>query len=113
MESLDLTTKMLQINPEFYTVWNYRRNIYLNAIFPNTTPDQINGILEKDLVMTTIALKSHPKVYCIWTHRRWCLERTPEGPGREDDLHGWKMKNWNQELFVVEKMLGADARNCK
>jgi geranylgeranyl transferase type-2 subunit alpha len=41
------------------------------------------------------------------------LEHTPEGPGEEgDDLHGWKMKNWNQELFVVEKMLNVDARNC-
>ena len=114
MESLDLTTKMLQINPEFYTVWNYRRNIYLNAVFPNSTLEQVNEILEKDLMMTTIALKAHPKVYCIWTHRRWCLEQTPEGPGKEgDDLHGWRMKNWMQELFVVEKMLGVDARNCE
>lgn len=114
MESLGLTTKMLKINPEFYTVWNYRRNIYLDAIFPNSTPERINEILEKDLVMTTIALKAHPKVYCIWTHRRWCLEQTPEGPGREgDDLNGWRMKNWKQELFVVEKMLDVDARNCE
>lgn len=103
---------MLQINPEFYTVWNYRRNIYLGAVFQKSTPEQINEILEKDLVMTTIALKAHPKVYCIWTHRRWCLEHTPEGPGTEgDDIHGWRMKNWNQELFVVEKMLSVDARN--
>lgn len=105
---------MLQVNPEFYTVWNYRRDIYLNAIFPNGTPEQVNEILEKDLVMTTIALKAHPKVYCIWTHRRWCLEHTPEGPGGEGEaLHGWRMRNWKQELFVVEKMLDVDARNCE
>ena len=104
----------MQVNPEFYTVWNYRRDIYLNAIFPNGTPEQVNEILEKDLVMTTIALKAHPKVYCIWTHRRWCLEHTPEGPGGEGEaLHGWRMRNWKQELFVVEKMLDVDARNCK
>lgn len=114
MDSLHLTTKMLQVNPEFYTVWNYRRNIYLNAVFPNSTPEQVNEILEKDLVMTTIALKAHPKVYCIWTHRRWCLGQTPEGPGGEvGDLYGWRMKNWKQELFVVEKMLSVDARNCE
>jgi len=109
---LDLTTKMLQINPEFYTVWNYRRNIYLNAVFPNSTPEQINEILRKDLVMITIALKTHPKVYWIWNHRRWCLEQTPDGPGGEGgDPHGWRMKNWKQELSLVEKMLDADARN--
>lgn len=114
MESLDLTTKMLHINPEFYTIWNYRRNIYLNAVFPDNTPERINEILEKDLVMTTLALKAHPKVYCIWNHRRWCLEQTPDGPGGEGgDSHGWRMKNWKQELFVVEKVLDVDARNCE
>jgi len=111
---LDLTTRMLQVNPEFYTVWNYRRNIYLNAVFPSSTPKQINEILETDLVMTTIALKAHPKVYWIWNHRRWCLEQTPDSPeGEGGDPHGWRMKNWKQELFVVEKLLDADARNCE
>lgn len=62
--------------------------------------------------MTTAYLKQHPKVYWIWNHRRWCLERAPDGPS-EEDPHGWKMANWNKELFVVEKMLDADARNCK
>ena len=111
---MDLTTKVLQINPEFYTVWNYRRNIYLSAVFPNSTPEQINEILKTDLVMTMIALKAHPKVYWIWNHRRWCLEQTPDGPdGGGGDPHGWRMKNWKQELFVVEKILDVDARNCE
>ena len=33
-DSLDLTTRLLHVNPEFYTVWNYRRRILLNGIFP-------------------------------------------------------------------------------
>lgn len=33
-EALQITTQLLQINPEFYTIWNYRRNILLNGIFP-------------------------------------------------------------------------------
>lgn len=33
-DAFDLTTKLLQINPEFYTIWNYRRNILLNGVFP-------------------------------------------------------------------------------
>lgn len=32
--AFDLTTRMLQLNPEFYTVWNYRREILLQGIFP-------------------------------------------------------------------------------
>ena len=32
--AFDLTTQLLQVNPEFYTIWNYRRNIMLNGLFP-------------------------------------------------------------------------------
>ncbi|KAF8636467.1 hypothetical protein AX17_003283 [Amanita inopinata Kibby_2008] len=58
-------------------------------------------------------LKVHPKVYWIWNHRRWCLENVPGGPGEpgEIDADGWRRANWDRELFVVEKMLDADARN--
>ncbi|KAJ3817047.1 hypothetical protein F5880DRAFT_1618654 [Lentinula raphanica] len=49
----------------------------------------------------------------IWTHREWCLKNVPNGPGTEDDgdARGWEKELWNQELFVVEKLLDADPRN--
>ena len=62
--------------------------------------------------MTTAFLKQHPKIYAIWNHRRWCLEQVPDGP-TESDSNGWKMANWKKELYVVEKMLDVDARNCE
>ncbi len=122
---------MLQINPEFYTVWNYRRAILLNGIFTGRcdawrsyqyrgsiaarTPQEINEFLSDDLSLTTVALKVHPKVYWIWNHRRWCLEHVPDGPGTdtEGDPEGWRKSYWDKEMFVVEKMLDADPRNCK
>ena len=64
--------------------------------------------------MTMAALREHPKVYWIWNHRRWCLENVPDGPvvdGRPSLQ--WRKANWQKELTVVEKMLDADARNCK
>ena len=68
-----------------------------------------------ELSMTMSALKAHPKVYWIWNHRRWCLENVPTGPGTlegEASLLGWKQAAWDKELYVVEKMLDADSRNC-
>lgn len=62
--------------------------------------------------MTTAFLKQHPKVYWIWNHRQWCLQQVPDGPS-ETDANGWRQTYWNKELFVVEKMLDADPRNCK
>ena len=68
-----------------------------------------------ELSMTMSALKAHPKVYWIWNHRRWCLENVPTGPGTlegEVSFLGWKQAAWDKELYVVEKMLDADSRNC-
>lgn len=116
-DAFTLTQKLLQINPEFYTIWNYRRMIMLRGIFINASPSEINDLLSADLAFTTAALKSHPKVYWIWNHRRWCLENFPDGPGGIEgcpegtDPQGWKKANWDRELFIVEKMLDVDARN--
>ncbi|KDR81448.1 hypothetical protein GALMADRAFT_134887 [Galerina marginata CBS 339.88] len=112
-DAFELTTRLLQVNPEFYTVWNYRRSILVNGLFVNGSQEDIKNLLMDDLAMTMSALKAHPKVYWIWNHRRWCLENIPNGPGQksESDFVGWKQSAWDKELFVVEKMLDADPRN--
>ncbi|EKM55625.1 uncharacterized protein PHACADRAFT_256366 [Phanerochaete carnosa HHB-10118-sp] len=109
-EAFELTTRLLRVNPEFYTVWNYRRQILEIDMIPKSSAADTNDLLAEDLNLTTALLKQHPKVYWIWNHRRWCLEHVPNGP-TEEDSNGWRMANWNKELFVVEKMLEADARN--
>ena len=80
-------------------------------IIISSTAAETNELLSEDLSLTTALLKQHPKVYAIWNHRTWCLEHVPDGP-TDQDPNGWRMANWNKELFVVEKMLEADARNC-
>nr|XP_019000169.1 geranylgeranyl transferase type-2 subunit alpha [Kwoniella mangroviensis CBS 8507]OCF63630.1 geranylgeranyl transferase type-2 subunit alpha [Kwoniella mangroviensis CBS 8507] len=107
IESLDQTTRLLDLNPEFYTIWNYRRNILL-GLFPSLSPEEVVSHLTTDLRLTTSYLLVHPKVYWIWNHRKWCLESVPDGPG---DTVTWKEEFWKGELKLVEKMLDADSRN--
>jgi len=87
----------------------------VHSIWWSSSPVEINEQLSDELSMTTVALKAHPKVYWIWNHRRWCLENVPNGPGNEGDSDylGWKQDYWKKEMFVVEKMLDVDARNCE
>ncbi|WWC71039.1 uncharacterized protein I206_104992 [Kwoniella pini CBS 10737] len=106
-DSLGQTTKLLDLNPEFYTIWNFRRNILL-TLFPTLSPDEVVAHLTSDLRLTTSYLLVHPKVYWIWNHRKWCLESVPDGPGESVK---WKEEFWKGELKLVEKMLDADSRN--
>jgi hypothetical protein len=91
---LGQTTRLLDLNPEFYTIWNYRRNILVNGLIPNSyvffpmidetdggrSPDEVVGLLRNELRLTMAYLQIHPKVYWIWNHRKWCLEHVPLGP---------------------------------
>jgi geranylgeranyl transferase type-2 subunit alpha len=82
----------------------------------HSTPLNIYVLLQEELKLTFAALKQHPKVYWIWNHRRWCLERvplTPDDENKRDDELDWRRETWGGELYVVEKMLDADARNCE
>jgi len=118
-EAFELTNKLLDFNPEFYTIWNYRRLILLHGFFPSITPEDRYSYLTSDLRLTTAYLKSHPKVYWIWTHRQWCLENIPDAEASSPvdgvevnrDKDEWRNQAWRKELYTVEKMLEVDARN--
>ena len=109
----------MELPQEYPSQWHLSRKVChiphrFTSWFPFTlrsSPDEIHKLLDNDLAMTTKLLKGHPKVYWIWNHRRWCLERIPEGPNSAD-AQAWRLSTWERELFIVEKMLEADARNC-
>ncbi|KAF2228184.1 hypothetical protein BDZ85DRAFT_255555 [Elsinoe ampelina] len=124
--SLQLTTALLSQNPEFYTIWNYRRQI-LSSVFstelssparpasPSQTPDaealnsaqrEISLLIREDLAFLLPLQKFNPKVYWLWNHRAWLLGQAsahlPITTARQF---------WREELGLVEKMLGRDERN--
>ena len=98
-QSLELTTSLLSTNPEFNTVWNYRRDI-LEALHPGARPSS-EAFPEDELEFTMAQLKRFPKVYWIWNHRVWVL------------MHFCRDNAavWRRELAIVDKLLSMDARN--
>ena len=93
---------LLACNPEFYSAWNYRREILL-AIFSQENTERL---ISADLELTQRFMRKHPKVYWLWNHRRWCLVAVSER------LREVAMEYWKRELALVELMLEIDARNC-
>lgn len=121
LELYDLTTKLLRLNPEYYTVWNVRRRCLLSCLLSTAdqpisdaqdpTPDvknqQSDGeVLQSEIAFTMPLLMEFPKCYWIWNFRQWLLSqailRLPLPAAR---------KIWETELGLVSKMLNKDQRN--
>ncbi|KAJ8109845.1 hypothetical protein OPT61_g7158 [Boeremia exigua] len=103
-EILGLITKLLNENPEYYTIWNHRRRVLVALVTAGTeSPDEL---LQGDLQLTFMLLRKFPKCYWIWNHRDWLLQKTESllGPDAARKL-------WAGELQLVNKMLHADSRN--
>eukprot|EP01083_Nonionella_stella_P040566 110054_1 len=94
-ESLKLCTTVLEINPEYYTMWNFRREI-LQKFFEDT-PDQKSTLCAADLGVVERALRRNPKSYNAWFHRTWIINQ-----GTSD---------LERELKLCNKMLDLDSRN--
>ncbi|KAM0445049.1 hypothetical protein ACHAO4_010029 [Trichoderma viride] len=121
LQLYDLTTKLLRLNPEYYTVWNVRRRCLLSCLLSTTTdqpantqdatPDAKNqqsdgDVLQSEIAFTMPLLMEFPKCYWIWNFRQWLLSqailRLPLPAAR---------KIWEIELGLVSKMLNKDQRN--
>ncbi|EOR01112.1 hypothetical protein E3P92_03587 [Wallemia ichthyophaga] len=107
-ESLDAVTELLKINPEYYTMWNYRRIILLN-LFTEIGVDATQEKLSFELMFTLGLLKEFPKVYWIWNHRTWALE-TLSATFTDEQADG-RLWEWNNELKMVDSLLKLDSRN--
>ncbi|CAL9727878.1 geranylgeranyl transferase type-2 subunit alpha [Monosporozyma unispora] len=95
-EAIELTTNLLDMNPEFNTAWNYRRDII------SSIKTQLDlGFWKNELKFTMIQLKKFPKVYWIWNHRVWTLDNFPSQ----------QLTIWQGELTVVDALLELDSRN--
>jgi geranylgeranyl transferase type-2 subunit alpha len=100
-DTFKLTTIILQWNPDYYTIWNYRRILILDQVSEESVEiEQKQKTFINELLLFLQLIKINPKSYWLWNHRIWCLQTMPK-------------PDWNAELGLVDRMLTMDARNCK
>ncbi|KAL3464107.1 hypothetical protein BJX64DRAFT_255625 [Aspergillus heterothallicus] len=112
-ETLQKISELLKKNPEYYTVWNYRRKVIRHEFSHNAAEEsneagvaRITILIQTDLQFLIPLLRSFPKCYWIWNYRLWLLDEAkrllPKVVAR---------KIWQEELGLVGKMLSLDSRN--
>ena len=118
---LDLTTKILKLNPDVYTVWNFRREIILRlhsgsvGVSADVPAERIPFSRAKDIVaaelnLSTEAIKKNSKSYGAWYHRKWILDRFDVNISAEfalcKEFLTFDQRNfhcWNYRRYLVSK----------
>ncbi|XP_076009642.1 geranylgeranyl transferase type-2 subunit alpha [Genypterus blacodes] len=96
-EALQLTQQLLSSNPDFATLWNYRREILLH-LETVREEDDVQKVYESELSFLESCLKMNPKSYGSWHHRGWVSTRLPR-------------PDWARELSLCDRCLSLDDRN--
>ena len=103
--ALDLTSKLLARNPEYYTIWNHRRRL-LQPRLRSLSPAEAAELLSDDLAFLVPLLRKFPKCYWMWNHRQWLLRQASALL-----LVAQARRFWLAELELVTHMLARDSRN--
>ncbi|KAI6831724.1 protein prenylyltransferase [Hortaea werneckii] len=131
--TLQAISNLLTQNPEYYSIWNYRRLVLQDAMSRELSSEQdpakkenldekdiaaaekagltipqreILLLVREDLQFLLPLLKQFPKCYWIWNHRSWLL-----GTATKHLPTASSVELWQGELGLVTKMLGLDSRN--
>ncbi|XP_044266716.1 geranylgeranyl transferase type-2 subunit alpha [Tribolium madens] len=100
--SLHLSGQLLSVNPDIYTLWNYRKEVTLMELKENEagaeSEEKSIEFCENELRLTEQCLLSNPKSYGSWHHRYWILNHHPK-------------PNWQREFDLCTKYLTMDDRN--
>ncbi|KAF5729287.1 RAB geranylgeranyl transferase alpha subunit 1 putative isoform 1 [Tripterygium wilfordii] len=97
-EGLEVSAKLLEINPECSTAWNYRK-LAVEHFLSQSESDagSVKAILDEELRVVVSALRQNYKAYGAWHHRKWVIA---EGHSSIDD-----------ELKLLDHFQKADSRN--
>lgn len=96
-EALELTAQILALNPDFASLWNLRREVFL-ALGTERSEEEIRTLYVGELSFLESCLRVNPKSYGTWYHRCWVMQHMPE-------------PDWSRELQLCNRFLEIDERN--
>lgn len=95
-EAIKSTTELLLVNPDFYTIWNIRRQALIAYVKVHEADSEI--IYKDELTFTKDCLRKNEKSYSVWQHRIWILAQMPK-------------TEYENELKLCDHLLSLDERN--
>ncbi|KAM3940259.1 geranylgeranyl transferase type-2 subunit alpha isoform 2-T2 [Leptodactylus fuscus] len=96
-EALEITAQILALNPDFASLWNLRREVFL-ALGADRSDEEMRPLYVSELSFLESCLRVNPKSYGTWYHRCWIMQHMPE-------------PDWTRELTLCNRFLEIDERN--
>ncbi|XP_064598970.1 geranylgeranyl transferase type-2 subunit alpha-like [Liolophura sinensis] len=96
-EALHITGEILSANPDVYSLWNFRKEIF-EAWKEQKSEEELNKVFQDELYFVETCLRANPKSYGSWQQRCYILTTMPR-------------PNWTRELGLCNKFLEYDERN--
>lgn len=96
-ESMNENARLLELNPEFYTAWNYRKRAVGHLLEREADEEARKRIAQTELDVVFRALMVNPKCYGAWYHRKWVMR--------------FGLSSLDAEFVLLKKLLKLDARN--
>lgn len=129
VRALNLTAKVIDLAPAFYTIWNYRFSIIKHLIIKGNA----HSILNTELDWLDEITLNNPKNYQIWSYRQSIISQLHPDPSIKTELpileamidddtknyHVWSYRKWcvsffkdfEHELSFVNKLVDRDIYN--
>ncbi|XP_077105051.1 geranylgeranyl transferase type-2 subunit alpha isoform X3 [Ranitomeya variabilis] len=96
-EALEIAAQILALNPDFASLWNLRREVFL-ALGSDRSDEEMRSLYLSELSFLQNCLQVNPKSYGTWYHRCWIMKHMPE-------------PDWARELTLCNQFLEIDERN--
>ncbi|CAG5118074.1 unnamed protein product [Candidula unifasciata] len=96
-ELLLVSAEVLAVNPDFYTLWNYRKETFLE-LQKTKSKEELQKMFLSELIFLESCLRVNHKSYGTWHHRCFVMDTMPE-------------PDWNRELELCNDFLKYDERN--
>ncbi|GAB2249325.1 hypothetical protein Droror1_Dr00012684 [Drosera rotundifolia] len=120
-EAMEVSARLLEMNPEYYTVWNYRKMAverYMDGAGGDC--DGVEGVLKRELHVAQAALTVNFKSYGAWHHRKWVLNKRRLSLDKEMELINLFQREdsrnfhaWNHRRFVAALMNSSEIDELK
>ena len=104
---LNLTEKMLCVNPDPSHLWNIRREMLLHLTEKGSSKFE----LDPELTLTSRCLQRNPKSYATWFHRKWSISCHIRQDDLGEERHNKVTNALQSELDLCAQFLMMDERN--